>query len=139
MTRYIATLLLLPLLSAPAAMHAQVKQRVPIITLGRIQAPEKKNGKYIPTQATRQQILKNALFLADVNNCSVTEYKFTMIAPGRSLYGPVYVASAELPDSLKNKIKATNGPNVKLYVEDIKMNYRGEIMDANPVYITYDE
>lgn len=118
---------------------AQMKQRVPIITLGRIMPPEKKNGKYIPTQTTRQQILKNSLFLADVNNCRVTEYKFTMIAPGKGLYGPVYVASAELPDSLKNKIKTTDGPGVNIYIEDVKMNYRGNIMDANPVYITYDE
>lgn len=115
-----------------------VKQRVPIITLGRIAPCEVKNGKTIPTLTTRNEILKNGLLLADVNNCRVTEYKFTMIAPGQPFYGPVYVVGGELTDSLRSKIRLQDGPGVKVYIEDVKMNYRGNIMDANPVYVTYD-
>lgn len=135
----LAPILLLPMLSITCPTLAQVKQRVPIITLGRIMAPEKKDGKYIHSPATRQQILKNTLFLADVNNCRVVDYKFTLLAPGKGFYGPIYVSAAELTDSLKNKIKATPGPGVKIYIEDIRMNYRGDTMPANPVYISYDE
>jgi hypothetical protein len=116
----------------------KVKQKIPIITLGRIAAPEMKNGKLIPTPTTRQAMLKNALLLADVNNCRVTEYKFTIIAPGQAYYGPLYISGPELTDSIKSKIKSLDGPNVKVYIEDIKMNYRGNIMDANPVTLVYD-
>ena len=114
-------------------------QKVPVITLGRIAAPSQKNGKLTPTLTTRQEILKNGLLLADVNNCRVTEYKFTLLAPNKGFYGPIYVTGGELTDSLKNKIKSQDGPNVKVYIEGIKMNYRGNIMDANPVVLKYDE
>ena len=114
-------------------------QKVPVITLGRIAAPSQKNGKLTPTLTTRQEILKNGLLLADVNNCRVTEYKFTLLAPNKGFYGPIYVTGGELTDSLKNKIKSQDGPNVKVYIEAMKMNYRGNIMDANPVVLKYDE
>jgi hypothetical protein len=110
-----------------------------VITLGRIAAPSLKNGKLTPTLTTRQEILKNGLLLADVNNCRVTQYKFTLLAPNKGFYGPIYVTGGELTDSLKNKIKSQSGPNVKIYIEDIKMNYRGNLMDANPVVLRYDE
>ncbi len=115
------------------------QQKVPVITLGRIAAPTQKNGKLIPTLTTRQEILKNGLLLADVNNCRVTQYKFTLLAPNKGLYGPIYVTGGELTDSLKNKIKSQDGPNVKVYIEAIKMNYRGNLMDANPVVLKYNE
>ena len=115
------------------------QQKVPVITLGRIAAPSLKNGKLTPTLTTRQEILKNGLLLADVNNCRVTQYKFTLLAPNKGFYGPIYVTGGELTDSLKNKIKSQSGPNVKIYIEDIKMNYRGNLMDANPVVLRYDE
>ncbi len=116
----------------------EVKQKIPVISLGRIAPPEIKNGKMIPTQTTRQAILKNALLLADVNNCRVTAYKFSIIAPGKGFYGPLYIAGPELTDSIKTKIKETDGPDVKIYIEDVKMNYRGTIMDANSVTLIYD-
>lgn len=128
------------ILALPAVLGAQtVKQRVPRITLGRIPAPEIKNGKPIPAHTTRQAIFKYNLLLADVNNCRVTSYKFTLLAPQQGFYGPVYVNGPELTDSLQRKIKATPGPGVVIYIEDIKMNYRGNIMDAAPVLVTYDE
>ncbi|MCF8448334.1 MAG: hypothetical protein K9G49_00570 [Taibaiella sp.] len=123
----------------PPSMAQDAKQRVPLISLGRISRPEVKNGKMIPTPTTRQQILKNSLLLADVNNCRVTEYKFTILAPGKGFYGPIYVTGSELTDSIKNKIKQTDGPDVKLYIEEIKMNYRGTIMDASSIAVKYDQ
>lgn len=120
--------------------HAQnTKMRMPIISLGRIKPPEIKDGKLIPTPTTRQAILKNALLLADVNNCRVVSYKFALIAPGQGYYGPVYIDGGELTDSLKNKIKATPGPDVKIYIEDVRMLYRGDTMDGNKVYLQYDQ
>ncbi len=113
-------------------------RKPPVITLGRILPPEVKNGKLIPTLTSRQEIQKNALLLADAVNCRVIAYKFTMIAPSIPFYGPVYVTGGELTDSLKRQIKLVNGPNVKVYIEDIKINYRGDTMDANPVVLMYD-
>jgi hypothetical protein len=134
-----AAILVCSLLATQLPVTAQqVKQRIPIITLGRIAPAELKNGKTIPTLTTRQEILKNALLLADVNNCRVTEYKFTIIAPGQPYYGPLYITGGDLTDSIKNKIKEQDGPGVKVYIEEVKMNYRGNIMDANSVYLTYD-
>ncbi len=123
--------------AAPAI--AQQHTKVPVITLGRIRKPEVKDGKIIPTPTTRQQILKYNQLLADEVNCRVTEFKCTMIAPGMPLYGPIYVSGPELTNGIIQKIKDTDGPGVKLYIEDIKMNYRGTIMDAAPVVVTYDE
>lgn len=127
------------LVAGVPAVAQTTPQKVPVITLGRITAPTQKNGKLIPTPTTRQEILKNSLLLADVNNCRVTQYKLTILAPGKGFYGPLYVTGGELTDSIKNKIKSQNGPDVKVYIEDIKMNYRGNIMDANPVVVQYDE
>lgn len=100
--------------------------------------PETVNGKLVPVETTRKDMLKNALFIADVNNCQVTEYKFSMIAPGQPYYGPVYISSNELTDSLKNKIKLQDGPNVKVYIEEIKVNYRGKEMIVNNLAYKYD-
>ena len=77
-------------------------QKIPLITLGRVLRPDMKDGKMIPTPTTRQQILKNTLLIADVNNCRVTEFKFTIVASGRPLYGPIYVSGPELTDAIKN-------------------------------------
>jgi len=137
MLRLLALVFALLMWSMPTWAQT-VKQRVPVITLGRIASAEVKNGKVIPTLTTRQEILKNSLLLADVNNCRVTEYKFTIIAPGKPFYGPLYVTGGELTDSIKTKIKEQDGPGVKVYIEDVKMNYRGNIMDANSVFVTYD-
>ena len=125
---------------APILVQAQnTHLRLPVITMGRIHATEIKNGKMIPTPTTRQEILQNALLLADVNNCQVTEYRFSIISPGQHYYGPVYVNGGELTDSLKNKIKQQNGPNVKIFIEGIKVNYRGNEMDVKGVALKYDE
>ncbi len=121
------------------AMGQNVKMRIPIIRLGLLPIPEMKNGKSLPIVTTRYRVLKNALLTADVNNCRVTSYKFSMIAPGKGFYGPVYVSGGDLTDSMKRVIRNTDGPNVKLYFEEIRMLYRGDTMDANPVYIQYDE
>jgi len=121
-------------------VHAQSgTPKVPRITLGRIQPTVIKGGKAIPTPTTRRDILKYNLLLADVPNCRVVEYKCSIIAPGQGFYGPIYVTGGELTDSLQRKIKATPGPGVKLYIEDIRINYRGNIMDADPVVVTYDD
>lgn len=120
------------------SLAQETKMKIPVITLGRIHATEVKNGKIIPTPCTRQQILKYNLLIADVNNCQVTEFKCTIIASGRPLYGPIYVTGPELTDAIKNKIKELDGPGVKVFIEDIKMNYRGTIMDAAPVVVAYD-
>ncbi len=117
----------------------QVKQHVPVVTLGRIRLPETKDGKLVPVNTTRQEMLKNTLFIADVNNCRVIRYKFSIIAPGQPYYGPVYVSSGELTDSLKNKIKSQNGPNVKVFIEDMIVNYRGNEMEVNSLAYKYDE
>jgi len=130
----------LGILAMPLHAPAQkVAQRVPVISMGRIRPPELKNGKMIPTATTRQEILKNSLLLADVNNCQVTEYRFSIIAPGKHYYGPVYITGSELTDSLKNKIKQQDGPNVKIFIEGIKVNYRGNEMAVNGVALRYDE
>lgn len=134
--------LLVCVLVAPFFSYAQRKEvamRIPIISLGRIKPPEIKNGKAIPTPTTRQQILKNALLLGDLNNVRVVAYKFSMIAPGQGFYGPVYVSGGDLTDSLKSKIKLTPGPDVKIYIEDVRMLYRGDTMDGNNVYLQYDQ
>lgn len=130
---------LLLLTAALQAAGQDIPQRVPVITLGRIKTTDYKNGKPLPAATTRTQILKNSMLIADLNNCRVTEYKFSMIAPNRGFYGPVYVEGAELPDSLKTVLKNTPGPGVKLYFEEVKMLYRGSTMSANPVYLQYDE
>lgn len=135
-----AALLVTGLLGNALQTTAQTtKLRIPIISLGRIKPPEIKDGKPIPTPTTRQAILKNALLLADLNNCRVVAYKFALIAPGQGYYGPVYVDGGELTDSLKSKIKATPGPNVKIYIEDVRMLYRGDTMNGNNVYLQYDQ
>jgi len=134
------TIAMLSLLAGPLAGKAQdVKMRVPIISLGRIRTSEIKDGKPIPTVTTRQNVLKYPLLTADLNNCRVTDYKFSLIAPGRPFYGPIYVLGGDVTDSIKTVIKRIDGPGVKLYFEDIHMLYRGDTMDANPVYVQYDE
>jgi hypothetical protein len=127
------------LLTAPFFSHAQgVKQHVPVVSLGRLPLPEQENGKLIPVNTNRRDLLKNSLFIADVNNCQVTEYKLSIIAPGQHFYGPVYIASNELTDSIKNKLRDQDGPDVKLYIEDIKVNYRGKEMSVNSLAFKYD-
>lgn len=116
----------------------QAKQHIPTVSLGRIRLPEIKDGKPIPVHTTRQEMLKTSLFIADINNCQVITYKFSMIAPGQPYYGPVYVASNELTDSLKNKIRSQDGPAVKVFIEDIHVNYRGNEMQVNSLAYTYD-
>ena len=134
-----AGITMIALMLTAAAYAQNGKQRVPVISLGRIHVPEIKNGKMVPVKTSRQEMLKNALLLADVNNCQVTEYKFTIIAPGQKYYGPVYISASELTDSLKNKLKAQNGPDVKVFIEDIKVNYRGNEQMVNSLAFRYDD
>ncbi|GAA4466469.1 hypothetical protein GCM10023093_20670 [Nemorincola caseinilytica] len=130
---------LLLALSYSGNAQEDLKMRIPVISLGRIHPPEVKNGKPVPTLTTRNNVLKLPMLTADLNNCRVTEYKFSMIAPGRPFYGPFYIQGGDLTDSIKSLIRATDGPGVKLYFDEIHMLYRGETMDANPVYVQYDE
>ncbi len=141
MNKRIFLLLAVVLLTLGGVCRAQkVKMRIPKISLGRIPRQTYEDGKVVPTLTTRNKVLYNSMLLADVNNCPVVSYKFSMIAPGKGFYGPVYVTGAELTDSLVRKIKSQDGPDVKIYIEDIKMKYRGTtLMDANPVYLKYDE
>lgn len=141
MARYLLLLLTSMLLHTAKPCQAQnVKMRIPKISLGRIPRHTYENGKVVPTLTTRKKVLYYSMLLADVNNCPVVSYKFSMIAPGQGFYGPVYVTGAELTDSLVRKIKSQDGPDVKIYIEDIKMKYRNTtIMDADPVYLKYDE
>lgn len=133
------TVILLVLAAQHSCMAQDVKMRIPIISLGRIRPPEIRNGKPVPTPSTKLNVLKLPMLVADLNNCRVVSYKFAMIAPGKAFYGPIYVPGADITDSLKSVIRHTDGPGVKLYFEDIRMLYRGDTLDANPVYIQYDE
>jgi hypothetical protein len=139
-TRFVRASMLVALVVAiTGTVNAQVvKRKVPVITLGRIAATEIKNGKPIPTPSSRNEILKNGLLLADVINCRVTEYKFSLIAPGADFYGPIYVKGGELTDSIKHKIRLQDGPGVKLYIEEVKIVYRDDSMAGNSVYVSYD-
>lgn len=132
-------LLLVFLLPFMPGLEVAQAQKIPIVTLGHIPRQTTKDGKVIPTPTTRAKVLQFYMLLGDQPNCRITEYKISILAPGKGFWGPMYISGPELTDTIKKKIKETDGPGVKIYISDVKMRYRGTIMDGNNVAVTYDK
>ena len=126
-------LLITLLLFTSLACSAQV----PMMSLFGMQGNDVREGKTVPVNTTRSEIIESGRLTCNDENCVIKGYKFSIVA-GSNTWSK-HVKGDELTHAIIKKIKATNGPGVRIYIDAIDVIYDGEKASANPVILTYDE
>ena len=117
-------------------VHCALAQ-VPMITLGSIPANTVYDGKMVVVKTTRADIDKNTKLTGNDEHCKITGYTFSVIA--RRTHWSVVVSGDELTPQILKKLKKLNGPDVKLYFDNIHNLYDGNEASCNAVLLSYDQ
>jgi len=126
-------LLLFISLSCIAGAFAQV----PLVSLVGMEGNDVREGKVAVVVTTRDEIIKSGRLTGNDKNCIIKGYTFSIVAGSKTW--SKHVKGDKLTQAIIKKIKATNGPGVKIYFDTIDIVYDGEKASANPLILTYDE
>jgi len=131
--KIVSLLLITLLLFVSLASIAQV----PMISLFGMQGNDVRDGKTVAVNTTRNEIIESGRLTGNDENCVIKGYKFSIVAGSKTW--SKHVKGDELTPVIIKKIKATNGPGVRIYIDAIDVVYDGEKASANPLILTYDE
>lgn len=100
---------------------------VPRVLLGTIET----------TTTSREKILRYPRLIPMELGWEVKGFSFTFTA-GDQTWGPMAVKGAVFTEEIKDKIKDSEAPRVKITIDNIKLENGGKEATANPIVVEYD-